>query len=75
MTILLKNIIEKFELLTEYLVDHFTKPTAEIYTSIAPDFIEAGITNFFRNLNELDNTANQLLQGRPLLAINDFSRF
>tara|TARA_B100001113_G_scaffold299844_1_gene258374 strand:+ start:2079 stop:2783 length:705 start_codon:yes stop_codon:yes gene_type:complete len=59
----------------EYLDDNFAKPTAEIYTSIAPDFIEAGITNFFRNLNELDNTANQLLQGRPLLAINDFSRF
>ena len=33
------------------------------------------ISNFFRNLNELDNTANQLLQGRPLLAVNDFSRF
>ena len=59
----------------EYLDDNFAKPTAEIYTSITPDFIEAGITNFFRNLNELDNTANQLLQGRPLLAINDFSRF
>ena len=59
----------------EYLDDNFAKPTAEIYTSITPDFIEIGITNFFRNLNELDNAANQLLQGRPLLAINDFSRF
>tara|TARA_B100000579_G_scaffold318664_1_gene268175 strand:+ start:2415 stop:3119 length:705 start_codon:yes stop_codon:yes gene_type:complete len=59
----------------EYLDDNFAKPTAEIYTSVTPDFIEVGITNFFRNLNELDNTANQLLQGRPLLAINDFSRF
>ena len=59
----------------EFLDDNFAKPTAEVYTSITPDFIEAGITNFFRNLNELDNTANQLLQGRPLLAINDFSRF
>ena len=59
----------------EYLDDNFAKPTAEVYTSITPDFIEIGISNFFRNLNELDNTANQLLQGRPLLAINDFSRF
>ncbi|MEL1234261.1 MAG: VacJ family lipoprotein, partial [Candidatus Neomarinimicrobiota bacterium] len=47
---------------------------AEIYTSFTPDFIEVGITNFFRNLNELDNAANQLLQGKPVLAINDFSR-
>ena len=59
----------------EYLDDNFAKPTAEIYTSVTPDFVEIGITNFFRNLNELDNTANQLLQGRPLLAVNDFSRF
>ena len=59
----------------EFLDDNFAKPTAEIYTSFTPDLIEVGITNFFRNLNELDNTANQLLQGKPLLAINDFSRF
>ena len=26
-------------------------------------------------IRDSDNTANQLLQGRPLLAINDFSRF
>ena len=59
----------------EFLDDNFAKPTAEIYTSIAPDFIEIAMSNFFRNLNELDNTANQLLQGKPLLAVNDFSRF
>ena len=59
----------------EFLDDNFAKPTAEVYTSVTPDFIEIGITNFFRNINELDNAANQLLQGRPLLAINDFSRF
>ena len=59
----------------EFLDDNFAKPTAEFYTSITPDFIEVGITNFFRNLNDLDSTANQLLQGKPLLAINDFSRF
>ena len=59
----------------EFLDDNFAKPTAEIYTSVTPDFVEIGITNFFRNLNELDNTVNQLLQGRPLFAANDFSRF
>ena len=61
--------------LNEFLDDNLAKPTAEVYTSITPNFIEIGISNFFRNLNELDNTANQLLQGRPLLAVNDFSRF
>jgi phospholipid-binding lipoprotein MlaA len=59
----------------EFLDDNFAKPTAEVYTSITPNFVEIAISNFFRNLNELDNTANQLLQGKPLLAVNDFSRF
>ena len=59
----------------EFLDDNFAKPAAEIYRSITPDVLETGITNFFRNLNELDNTANQILQGKPVLAINDFSRF
>ena len=59
----------------EFLDDKFAKPAAEIYRSVTPDVVETGITNFFRNLNELDNTANQILQGKPTLAINDFSRF
>ena len=59
----------------EFLDDNVSKPTAEIYTAVTPQFIEIGLSNFFRNLNELDNTANQLLQGHPILALNDFSRF
>ena len=59
----------------EFLDDNLAKPTAEIYTSLAPDFVEVGMSNFFRNINELDNTVNQLLQGHPLLALNDFTRF
>ncbi len=70
-----EDLNRKIWAFNEYLDDNFAKPTAEIYTSITPDFIEVGITNFFRNINELDNAANQLLQGRPLLAVNDFSRF
>ena len=59
----------------EFLDDNLAKPTAEIYTTLAPSFVEIGMSNFFRNINELDNTANQLLQGHPLLALNDFTRF
>ena len=59
----------------EFLDNNLAKPTAEIYTSIAPDPVEVAVSNFFRNINELDNTANQVLQGHPILAINDFSRF
>ena len=70
-----EDINRKIWTFNEYLDDNIAKPTAEIYTSITPDFIEIGITNFFRNINELDNTANQLLQGKPVYAMNDFARF
>ena len=70
-----EDINRKVWTFNEFLDDNFAKPAAEVYTSIAPDFVEIGLNNFFRNINELDNTANQLLQGRPLLALNDFSRF
>ena len=70
-----EEINRKIWTFNEYLDDNIAKPTAEIYTTITPNFIEIGITNFFRNINELDNTANQLLQGKPVYAMNDFSRF
>ena len=50
------------------------KPIAVTYSK-APTPIKYGITNFFRNLKEVDNTVNQLLQGKPKLAANDLSRF
>jgi len=59
----------------EFMDDNVAKPAAIAYRDVAPDFIEMGVTNFFRNLNELDSTANQLLQGKPILAVNDFTRF
>ncbi len=70
-----EEINRKIWTFNEYLDDNIAKPTAEIYTTITPNFIEIGITNFFRNINELDNTANQLLQGKPVYAMNDFARF
>ena len=50
------------------------KPIALTYSK-APTPMKYGITNFFRNLKEVDNTVNQLLQGKPKLALNDLSRF
>jgi len=70
-----EDINRKVWAFNEFLDNNVAKPTAEIYTSLAPNFVEAGMSNFFRNINELDNTANQLLQGHPVLALNDFTRF
>ena len=50
------------------------KPIAVTYSKV-PSPMKYGITNFFRNLKEVDNTFNQLLQGKPKLALNDLSRF
>jgi phospholipid-binding lipoprotein MlaA len=46
-----------------------------ILKPIAVSPIKHGITNFFRNLKEVDNTVNQLLQGKPKSAANDLGRF
>ena len=70
-----EDLNRKIWTFNEFLDDNFAKPAAEIYTSVTPNFIEIGMTNFFRNINELDNTANQLLQGKPGFAANDLGRF
>ena len=70
-----EDINRKVWAFNEFLDNNLAKPTAEIYTTLAPNFVEVGMSNFFRNINELDNTANQLLQGHPVLALNDFTRF
>ena len=66
-----RNIYE----LNEQVDQIVLKPTATIYSNITPRFLKKGISNFFDNLNEIDNSFNQLLQGKPLKSINDLSRF
>ncbi|MEM6640706.1 MAG: VacJ family lipoprotein [Pseudomonadota bacterium] len=51
------------------------KPVAKAYRTVTPDFAEAGIANFISNLNEPYTALNQLLQGKPGLAIHDLGRF
>tara|TARA_B100001113_G_scaffold190606_1_gene156225 strand:+ start:403 stop:1131 length:729 start_codon:yes stop_codon:yes gene_type:complete len=50
------------------------KPTAEIYSGFPPA-IKKGVTNFFNNLEEVDTSVNQLLQGKPKESITDITRF
>ena len=58
----------------ESLDNNLLKPVALTYSK-TPKPIKKGITNFFDNLEEIETTINQVLQGKPKLAINDFSRF
>ena len=58
----------------ESIDNNFLKPLALTYSK-APKPIKKGISNFFDNLEEIETSVNQILQGKPKLAINDFSRF
>ena len=51
------------------------KPAAIFYGDITPVFVQNRITRFFKNLAEIDTFINQILQGEPKLALNDFGRF
>jgi phospholipid-binding lipoprotein MlaA len=41
------------------------KPLARGYDAVTPMPIKTGVTNFFSNLNEIDNAINNLFQGKP----------
>ena len=50
------------------------RPTANFYSKL-PTPIKKGVTNLFDNLEEINTSVNQALQGKPLTALNDISRF
>ena len=56
----------------ESLDNNVLKPTAKVYSK-APKPIKRGISNFFNNLEEVETTINQIFQGKPGLAMNDFT--
>jgi phospholipid-binding lipoprotein MlaA len=51
------------------------KPTAEAYVNVVPGFAREGVGNFFRNLEDIGTSVNNLLQGKPAQAANDVARF
>ena len=58
----------------EKLDSTILRPTAEVYSKFPPG-VKTGVTNFFNNLEEIDTSVNQLLQGKPKRALNDITRF
>ena len=59
----------------EKLDEKLLKPAALTYRKITPQFARTGVTNFFNNLEEIDTTINQVLQGEIKYAFNDAGRF
>ena len=60
--------------INETLDEVIARPTANFYSKF-PTPIKKGVTNAFDNLEELNTSVNQALQGKPLTALNDISRF
>ena len=59
----------------EKLDETLLKPAAIVYRKVTPQFARSGVTNFFNNLEEIDTTINQVLQGEIKYAFNDAGRF
>ena len=59
----------------EKLDEKLLKPAALTYRKVTPQFARTGVTNFFNNLEEIDTTLNQVLQGEIKYAFNDAGRF
>ncbi|MCL4185149.1 MAG: VacJ family lipoprotein [Burkholderiaceae bacterium] len=51
------------------------KPVAQRYQQVVPEGFRNVIGNVFGNLADLWTAANQLLQGKPVEAVSDLSRF
>ena len=54
---------------------YLLRPIARGYTTITPDLVEEGVSNFFDNLQVPGTAMNQLLQGKPGQMLSDVGRF
>jgi phospholipid-binding lipoprotein MlaA len=58
-----------------YMLDTYAlKPLAQGYQAITPQFLEDGIHNMFRNIGDVGNLANDVLQVKPQAAGVDTAR-
>jgi phospholipid-binding lipoprotein MlaA len=71
----LKNINEKTHNLNQTLDLQLASPVARLYKRVTPDFVEIGITNFTRNLEDLSIALNNVLQGKVNDGFSDLIRF
>ena len=58
-----ENTNRNIHAFNDRLDTNLLKPLASTYRKITPQFARTGVTNFFENLEEIDTTINQVLQG------------
>ena len=71
----LEDLNRDIFIFNEKLDEKLLKPAAIAYRKVTPQFARSGVTNFFNNLEEIDTTINQVLQGEIKYAFNDAGRF
>ena len=71
----LKNINKKTHNLNNTLDIQLASPVARLYKDVTPDYVEIGITNFTRNLEDLSIALNNVLQGKVNDGFSDLIRF
>lgn len=77
-----KVTVDKFEKLNRGIYKgnmafdkHLFKPIAKAYKAVTPEPIDISISNFFENLGDIKNAANNLLQFKVGDALTDTERF
>ncbi|MES2585345.1 MAG: VacJ family lipoprotein [Pseudomonadota bacterium] len=65
-----RSVFEFNEGLDAYLL----KPVVAGYRFVLPEFVRDGVYNFFSNYNDIYTSLQNLLQGKPDFAFNDFMR-
>ena len=58
----------------ERVDEKILKPIAKTYSNFPPK-VKNGVSNFFNNLEDVETSINQFLQGKPKKSLNDISRF
>ena len=58
----------------ERIDEKVLKPVAKTYSKLPPN-VKNGVSNFFNNLEDVETSINQFLQGKPKKSLNDITRF
>ena len=71
----LKDLNQKTHDLNQTLDLQVASPVARFYKRITPDFIEIGVTNFTKNVEDISIGVNNILQGKIKSGFSDLGRF
>jgi phospholipid-binding lipoprotein MlaA len=57
------------------LDDYVAAPVTDVYLWITPEFMQAGVSNFFSNLQDINVVLNDMMQGKVEQGAEDTGRF